>query len=150
MKKLLSTLILSLTCCGALAVSVNEVKSVNADEDVKIEAFAHYEFEDASNPGKDSSKHGFDLLKASTSPNQNAMQMLSDNGDGYVSIRRDQEANGQTKGTGAYLYAPQQGNTKYDFSDMINKSYTVSFTFKSDNSISLGDVYSLSFGRYTC
>ena len=119
MKKLLSTLILSLTCCAAVAISFNETKSVNAGEDVKIEAFAHYEFEDSSNPGKDSSKHGFDLKKASTSPNQNAMQMLKDGNDGYVSIRRDQEANGVTKGTGAYLYAPQQGNTPYDFSDMI-------------------------------
>lgn len=149
MKKLLSTLILSLTCCAAVAVSVNDTKPVKANEDVKIEAFAHYEFEDSANPGKDSSKHAFDLVKASTSANQNALQMLKDGNDGYVSIRRDQESNGLTKGTGAYLYAPQQGNSSYDFSDMIRGSYTVSFTFKSDNSIAFGDVYSLTFGRYT-
>ena len=148
MKKLLLTLLL-MACFVTVFATTNLVEA--AEGEVVIEPFAHYEFNDAENPGKDSSKHGFDLKKASTSGKAEAMQMLVDpaDNDGYVSIRRDQYDNGQTKNTGAYLYAPQQGNTSYDFSDMVSGSYTVSFTFKSDNTIGHGDVYALTFGRYT-
>ena len=146
MKKIL--LVLLFIACSALLLTFGNL--VNAESsDVVIDPFAHYEFNDASNPGKDSSKHGFDLKVGKTSASSEALQMLDDAGDGYVSIRRDQYSTGTTKGTGAWLYAPQQGDSSYDFSDMIVGSFTVSFTFKSDNSIGFGDVYALTFGRYT-
>ena len=147
MKKTTKFFIFAL-CVSSIPALIQNTSDVNAENDTVIEAFAHYEFNDASNPGKDSSMHGFDLVKQVTSANQDAMQVLKDGDDSYVSIRRDQYATGVTKDTGAYLYAPQQGNTSYDFSDMINGSYTFSATFKSDNSIGHGDVYAISFGRY--
>ena len=146
MKKIL-IVCLSLLLCSLFLINTN---SVFASEQTVIEAFAHYEFEDVNNYGKDSSKHGFDLKKVNTSINNDAIQLLVDENDddGYVSIRRDQDENGVTKGSGAYLYAPQQGNSSYDFSDMITGSYTFSMKFRSDNTIGEGDVYAISFGRY--
>jgi uncharacterized repeat protein (TIGR02543 family) len=121
-----------------------------APVETEIQAVAHYKFEDAENPGKDYTGHGFDLSKAVTSSNPEALQILVDpvDNESYLSIRRDQYTTGMSKGFGAYLYAPQQGKTSKDFSDMIVGSYTISFTFRADNTIPFGDVYVLSFGRY--
>ena len=136
--------------CSLLSVMIVTSKGVSASEDTEIEAFAHYEFNDETNLGKDSSKHGFHLKASSTSSNKDAMQYMVDDedNDGYVSFRRDQTDDGVTKNSGAYLYAPQQGNLNSDFSDMITGSYTFSMKFKADNSIGFGDVYAVSFGRY--
>ncbi len=145
MKKFLmatSFALLGLFCVGN--------KANAAENDTVIKPFAHYEFNDSTNPGKDSSEHGFDLQLKKTSNTPEAFQILeAEDGSKYASFRRDQYPSGDSKGTGAYLYAPQQGSSSYDFSDMISGSYTVSFTFKSDNTINKGDVYALTFGRYT-
>ena len=146
MKKILLALLTAV--CGTVLLTSSNVANAEAN-DVVISPFAHYEFEDASNPGKDSSKHGFDLSVGKTSASATAIQMLDDNGDGYVSLRRDQYDTGVSKNMGAWLYAPQQGDTPYDFSDMITGSYTVSFTFKANSDFGHGDVYALTFGRYT-
>ena len=146
MKKLLLALLMAV--CGTVLLTSGNVANAESSDAV-IDPFAHYEFEDESNPGKDSSKHGFDLKVGKSSASATAFQMLDDSGDGYVSIRRDQYDTGVSKNTGAWLYAPQQGESSYDFSDMITGSYTVSFTFKADSTFKHGDVYAITFGRYT-
>lgn len=145
MKKNISMILMTVLCASLFIAPM----SVSADNNTVIKPFAHYKFDDANHYGKDSSSHGFHLEQASTSGNRNAMQLLSDGKDGYISIRRDQKENGETKGTGAYLYAPKQGNTSYDFSDMVKGSYTFSMKFRSDNTTGFGDVYAISFGPYT-
>ena len=62
MKNLLKVCTLGLAC-AILPTLSNNTKEVKAEESTVIKAFAHYEFNDASNPGKDSSSHGFDLNK---------------------------------------------------------------------------------------
>ncbi len=147
MKNLLKVCALGLAC-AILPTLSNNTKEVKAEESTVIEAFAHYEFNDASNPGKDSSSHGFDLNKKSNSPNADALTIKTDGTEGYVSIIGDRYDSGVSKNTGAYLYAPQIGETSKDFSDMIVGSFTVSFTFRADNSLAYGDAYALTFGRY--
>lgn len=146
MKKIIYLLMLICSCVTVILSS----KTAYASEETVIEAFAHYEFDDENNLGKDSSKHGFHLIDASTSADKNAMKYLFDetDNDGYISIRRDQKDDGVSKNSGAYLYAPQQGDSNFDFSDMITGSYTFSMKFKCDNSIPYGDGYVISFGRY--
>lgn len=160
-KKILSLLTLGL-CFSAISIDLNSTKVVNAANETKIEAFAHYEFNDASNPGKDSSKNGFDLKSGNTSSNSTAgykaIDVLKDGNDNYLSLKRDRSANGttndpynagETAGNGGYLYAPKimEGSNK-DFSDMVTDSYTVSFTFRTDNTHYNGSLYALSFGIY--
>lgn len=146
MKNITKLFVLGL--CVAALPTLKENQEVKADEDIAIEAFAHYEFNDETNIGKDSSVHHFDLKKQVTSASETAFQVLKDGDDNYISIRRDEYTTGVSKNSGAYLYAPQQGTTSYDYTDMIPGSYTVQTTFKSDNTKGLGDVYAISFGRY--
>ena len=69
MKKLL--LVLLLAVFGVILLTSGNAANAESSE-VVISPFAHYEFEDPNNPGKDSSKHGFDLKVGKTSqPLQN-------------------------------------------------------------------------------
>lgn len=111
---------------------------------------ALYEFEDETKPGQDTSGNGFDLKVLNTSQNgDEAIQIKEDtDGEKYVSLVSDRNAEDKGGKTGACLYAPQLGNSGMDFSDLIRESYTVSITFRRDNSKYQGDHYMLAVGRY--
>ena len=150
MKKIFS-LALSFALFAGVAGSLPTNNKVvhAADEAIEITPFAHYEFLDANNPGKDSSGNNFDLLPYVTSSSPEALQIKQDsNGENYLQLVSDRDAQGHALNRGGCLYAPELGNSGKDFSDLVTGSFTVSFTFRRDNSAWIGDHYALATGRY--
>ena len=150
MKKILSLgLTLALFAGGMTLGSAPFVSATAETEDI-IQPMALYEFEDETKPGQDTSGNGFDLKVLNTSQNgDEAIQIKEDtDGEKYVSLVSDRNAEDKGGKTGACLYAPQLGNSGMDFSDLIRESYTVSITFRRDNSKYQGDHYMLAVGRY--
>lgn len=149
MKKLISIGLTLAFAAGSMAF-VPAAFSASAEETKFIKPMAHYEFDDASLPGKDTSGNGFDLKTLNTSANkEEALQIKQDtDGENYLSLVSDRDAEDKGGKRGACLYAPQLGSSGKDFSDLIEDSYTVSITFRRDNSKWQGDHYMLAVGRY--
>lgn len=153
MKRILSLgIVLALAAGGmAFAPKATEAVSAGAEDAAVIQPMAMYEFDDAENPGKDTSANGYDLVALNTSTQgEAAMQVKTDEttGKNYLSLISDRSSDGMGGTSGACLYAPQLGNSGMDFSDLIRDSYTVTITFRRDNTSNIGDHYMLATGRY--
>lgn len=142
-KKLIGLGIAAALIFGGVAIPASPAFAEEAAEAKTIKPVAHYEFNDEKKPGLDSSENGFDLTKKTTG---GTMEVLQDtDGENYLSLKRKDES---ASGGGAFLYASELGSTGRDFSDFIEESYTVSLTFRRDNSAWNGSHYVLSVGRY--
>ena len=154
MKKLFSLVLSFALLAGAAGslMNVNQAVEANAEEAaIEITPFAHYEFLDAENPGKDTSGNNFDLLPYVTSSNPEALQVKQDEqGENYLQLVSERNADGSSANLnkGGCLYAPELGTSGKDFSDLITGSFSVAFTFRRDNTTNRGDHYSLATGRY--
>lgn len=153
MKRILSLgIVLALAASGmAFAPKAADAVSADAEDAAVIQPMAMYEFDDAENPGKDTSPNGYDLVPLNNSTQgEAAMQIKKDEttGKNYLSLVSDRSSDGMGGTSGACLYAPQLGNSGMDFSDLIRDSYTVTITFRRDNTSNIGDHYMLTTGRY--
>lgn len=150
MKKLFGLGLAAILLAGSLSFAPAGVKADEATSATVINPLALYEFQDATNPGKDSSGNGYDL-KAKTVGT--GVCEITDDTDGSKYLRldsqRDEDKGGQS-GNGGFLYAPALKGKK-DLSDMITGSYTVELTFRRDNGgkwKNMGDHYVLCTGKY--
>ena len=146
MKKVLSFSLAAMLSLGAFAAFpvANAVAEESVTEEKIVRPLAAYEFDDVNDPGLDSSGHGFNLKKKVVGASADAFKVLEDtDGENYISLSRTEDGSG-----GGLLYAPELGNSGKDFSDLIEESYTVSLTFRRDNSSNNGSHYVLATGRY--
>lgn len=149
MKKLFGLGLAALVLAGSLSFAPLGVKADGAEATV-INPLALYEFQDATNPGKDSSGNGYDLK--SKTVGIGVCEIAEDtDGSKYLKLDsfRDETTGGNTN-NGGFLYAPAVKGKK-DFSDMLTGSYTVELTFRRDNTgkfKNIGDHYLLCTGKY--
>lgn len=104
---------------------------IDKSEYKQIKPIAWYQFNDATNIGKDSMGN-FDLLLGGL------QQVEHHANDGYVTFKKDNKS---------YLYAPAINNGK-DFSDLLSGSYTVSIDLNFDNTINDGSQYAITTSSY--
>lgn len=104
---------------------------IDRSEYKQIKPIAWYQFNDATNIGKDSMGN-FDLLLGGL------QQVEHHANDGYVTFKKDNKS---------YLYAPAINNGK-DFSDLLSGSYTVSIDLNFDNTINDGSQYAITTSSY--
>lgn len=146
MKKFFGLALAGIVAAGAVGLTVPANKA-NADEAASvIKPFALYEFNDAANPGKDTSGNGYDLVKK-TMGGDDCLQIKEENGEKYLSLDSKRNSEGGQSGCGGILYAPALRGKK-DFSDMLRESYTIEIEFRRDNSTWMGDHYLLQTGKY--
>lgn len=164
MRKFLGLGIAAIMLAGSLSVAApfTGAKADEATASTEIKPFALYEFQDESNPGKDTSGNGYDLVAKTVG--QGTLEIKEENGEKYLSLDslRDEYNLAQT-GNGGFLYAPALKG-KRDFSDMLKESFTVEIEFRRDNQgvrytkeesadgkahyFNPGDHYLLHTGRY--
>lgn len=164
MRKILGLGIAALMLAGSLSVAApfTGAKADEAAASTEIKPFALYEFQDESNPGKDTSGNGYDLVAKTVG--LGTIEIKEENGEKYLPLDslRDEEDLSST-GNGGFLYAPALKGKK-DFSDMLKESFTVEIEFRNDNQgkhvsaeespdgqphwYTRGDHYLLHTGRY--
>lgn len=166
MRKILGLGIAALMLAGSLSVAA-PFTGAKADETATsnvIKPFALYEFQDATNPGKDTSGNGFDLVAKTVGTG--VCEIVEVNGEKYLTLDSKRDVKGNQTSQGGFLYAPAVKGKK-DFSDMIKESYTVEIEFRRDNgplanpdydpenplpgvsqNLYLGDHYLLCTGKY--
>ncbi|HEY8443803.1 MAG TPA: InlB B-repeat-containing protein [Clostridia bacterium] len=147
MKKLLSFCAAFVLALGALFSDLpGSVAKADTDEALNIQPLVWYQFDDPSNPGKDSMGN-FDLKSLNTYDSQ-AIQVVEEDGKNYLKLTSQRDAQGYGGKAGGALYAPQLDQSGKDFSDLIRYSYSVEITFRRDNSSWIGDHYLLAVGQY--
>ena len=96
----------------------------------EVRPLVWYEFNDASNLGKDSMGN-FDLLVG-------GQGNIAHSADGYVTFTRE---------NASVLYAPTIFGAS-DWSDLLKGGYTLSYTVKANNEIEEGDRYAITTSNY--